>query len=261
MSNEDRYPHFDFNFQKIAEYWKVTLGNYEAARAYLDIVEKRLQYWLQERGSWIDYGFAAKHLEEDLDIRDVESRLTWLALKLRVKLANEQLERLAPQNRGSDKDVLPIEVKLSADGRHDVVWHADFQRFYLRALSRERKKLERLRETGFIPLVAEATSQKSNMSGKPRSAERLGVQWNWTNRLLPYLFEALCDKEAVDDDGELWAALDGVFRDRKGRPITRKDLGAWAYQYHNNKAPGDEAGKPKNHESIDEIIEKIQGNS
>ena len=99
------------------------------------------------------------------------------------------------------------------------------------------------------------------MPEQPPTAERSGVQWNWTNRLLPYLFEALRDEDAVGDDGELWAELDGVFRDKKGRPITRKDLGTWAYQYHNNKAPADEAGKPKNHELIDEIIEKIQGKS
>ena len=59
----------------------------------------------------------------------------------------------------------------------------------------------------------------------------------------------------------MWAALDGVFKDRKGDPITRKDLALWAHQYHNNKSSANEAGKPKKHELIDRAIERIQGKS
>ena len=97
MGNDDRYPHFDFNFQKIHEYWKVTLGSHQAAQEYLRVVARRLEYWLQERGSWIDFEFAAKHLEEDLALKDVESQLTWLALRHRVQLANEQQARYGPE--------------------------------------------------------------------------------------------------------------------------------------------------------------------
>ena len=57
----------------------------------------------------------------------------------------------------------------------------------------------------------------------------------------------------------MWAALDGVFADRRGEPITRKDLALWAHQYHNNKACAEETGKPKKHQAIDEILEEIQG--
>ena len=123
------------------------------------------------------------------------------------------------------------------------------------------QELKRLRETGLIPVTKDVAPQKSIPADKPRSTERLGIQWVWANRLLAYLFETLREKEAFYDDGEMWASLDGVFRDRKGNPITRKDLALWAHQYHNNKAPGDEEGKPKNYDLIDTIIEKIQGNS
>ena len=107
MSNEDRYPHFDFNFQKIREHWKATLGNYQAASEYLHVVERRLRYWLQERGSWVEFDFAAKHLEEDLGLKDVESRLIWLALRHRVQLDNEQMARLGPRHRQHDSDSYP----------------------------------------------------------------------------------------------------------------------------------------------------------
>jgi hypothetical protein len=123
MGNEDHDPHFDFNFQKIREYWKVTLGSHQAAQEYLRIVARRLGYWLQERGSWIDFEFATKHLEEDLALKDIESQLTWLALRHRVQLANEQQASMALRHRGRDADGILIEVKRSSDGRHDAVWH------------------------------------------------------------------------------------------------------------------------------------------
>jgi len=103
MSNEDRFPHFDFNFRLIRMHWETTLGCYGAAAEYLQVLERRLQYWLQELGSWIDYEFAARHLEEDLGLTDVESRLTWLALTHRLRLAREQQRRLAPRNRRRDR--------------------------------------------------------------------------------------------------------------------------------------------------------------
>ena len=261
MGNEDHYPHFDFNFQEIREYWKVTLGSHQAAQAYLRVVARRLGYWLQERGSWIDYEFAAKHLEEDLALKDVESQLTWLALRHRVQLANEQQASMALRHRGRDADGILIEVKRSSDGRHDAVWHADFRRLYMRALARERSELKRLRETGFIPIHEDGAAQMGPKTDKLGFAERSGIQWIWANRLLAYLFETLREKEAFNDDGEMWAALDGVFKDRKGDPITRKDLALWAHQYHNNKSPANEAGKPKKHELIDRTIERIQGKS
>jgi hypothetical protein len=259
MSNEDRFPHFDFKFRKIHEHWKTTLGCYRVAAEYLQVLERRLHYWLQEQGSWIDYEFAARHLEEDLGLTEVESRLTWLALTHRLRLAREQHRRLAPRNRHRDEDGIFVKVKLSSDGVHDTVWHADFARIYLKAIHRERKELERLNHSGFIPLEKDETTQKSLKPDKPRSSQRSGIQWIWTNRLLAYLFEALREREAFYDDGEMWAALDGVFKDRKGNPITRKDLALWAHQYHNNRAESDTAGKPKKHDLIDEAIGQIEG--
>jgi hypothetical protein len=259
MSNEDRYPHFDFNFRRIREHWTTTLGCYRAAAEYLRVVERRIRYWLQEQGSWIDYEFAARHLEEDLGLKDTEGRLTWLALRHRLHLANEQQRRLAPRHRRRDADGILIEVRQSSDGVHDQVWHADFTLFYMKAVIRERRELERLRCTGIIPLDQDVVAQKSPKPDNPRSAQRSGIQWIWTNRLLAYLFEALREKEAFYDDGEMWAALDGVFKDRKGNSITRKDLALWAHQYHNNRAESDTAGKPKKYELIDKVIEQIEG--
>ena len=259
MSNEDRYPNFNFDFQRIHEHWKVTLGYYQASEEYLHVVERRLKYWLYECGSWVDFGFAAKHLKEDLGLTDIESRLTWLALKHRVQLANKQHRRLGPRHHQRDAQSILSEVKQSSDGTHDAVWYIDFRNFYMKALERERKELQKLHETGFIPTTEVAAPQKVARGDKPRFTERSGIQWIWANRLLAYLFEALREREAICDDGEMWAALDGVFRDRHGEPITRKDLALWAHQYHNNKASADEAGKPKNHEAVDQIIKEIHG--
>jgi hypothetical protein len=259
MSNEDRFPHFDFNFRRIRVHWKTTLGCYGAAAEYLQVLERRLQYWLQEQGSWIDYEFAARHLEEDLGLTEVESRLTWLALTHRLRLVREQQRRLAPRDRRRDADCILIEVTPSSDGQHDTVWHADFARMYLKAMHRERNELEKLHQTGFILLERDETAQRSPKPDRPRSPQKSGIQWIWSNRLLAYLFEALREREAFSDDGEMWAALDGVFKDRKGDPITRKDLALWAHQYHNNNAGPDTAGRPKKHELIDEAIEQIEG--
>ena len=260
MSKEDCYPHFDFNFQNIREYWKVNLGNHVEAEEYLGVVEKRLQYWLQECGSWIDFDFAVEHLQKDLNLREVESRLTWMCLKHRVRLANEQRRRLSPVHRRRDAKEIKVDIKLSADGEHDAIWHTDFGNIYKKAMTRERKELQKLRETGRISGNENAAPRESAKAEKGRIPERPRmIQWIWANRLLAYLFEALREKEAICDDGEMWAALDGVFKDRHGDPITRKDLALWAHQYHNNKACEDEAGKPKKHQSIDQVIEEIEG--
>ena len=256
MIKEDCYPHFDFNFQKIREHWKVKLGNYAAAKEYLDVVDKRLQYWLHECGSWIDFDFAVKHLKEDLNLCEVESRLAWMSLRHRLRLANEQRRRLAPARR-RDAEEINVEVKLSSDGKHDAIWHADFRDIYKKATEREHKELKKLRETGLISIIEDGAPQKSPKAA--RTPERPRIQWIWANRLLAYLFETLREEEAICDDGEMWAALDGVFMDRHGKAITRKDLALWAHQYHNNKACEDEAGKPKKHESVDQVIKEIQG--
>ena len=257
MIKEDCYPHFEFNFQKIRDHWKVKLGNYAAAKEYLDVVDKRLQYWLHECGSWIDFDFAVKHLKEDLNLCEVESRLAWMSLRHRLRLANEQRRRLSPARRRHVAEEINVEVKLSSDGKHDAIWHADFRGIYKKATERERKELKKLRETGLIPIIEDGAPQKSPKAA--RTAERPRIQWIWANRLLAYLFETLREEEAICDDGEMWAALDGVFKDRHGAPITRKDLALWAHQYHNNKACEDEAGKPKKHESVDHLIKEIQG--
>ena len=260
MSNEDCYPHFDFNFRKIREHWKVNLGNQAEAEEYLRVVEKRLKYWLQECGSWIDYDFAVKHLQKDLNFREVESRLTWMSLKHRLRLANEQRRRLSPAHRRRDAEEIKVDIKLSADGEHDAIWHSDFASIYKRAMARERKELRKLRETGLIPDRESVASQRSMKADKSRILARpRTIQWIWANRLLAYLFEKLREEAAIYDDGEMWAALDGVFKDRHGNAITRKDLAQWAHQYHNNKACENEAGKPKKHESIDQVIKEIQG--
>jgi hypothetical protein len=129
----------------------------------------------------------------------------------------------------------------------------------MRALARERKELRKLREVGMIPTTTDTTRQRSQRPERANVLERPRLQWIWANRLLAYLFETLRQKEAICDDGEMWAALDGVFMDKHGEPITRKDLALWAHQYHNNKAFGEEVGKPKKHELIDQAIERFQG--
>jgi hypothetical protein len=260
MCNEDCYPHFNFNFQKIREYWKVNLGNHVEAEEYLGVVEKRLQYWLQECGSWIDFDFAVEHLQKHLNLREVESRLIWMSLRHRLRLANEQRRRLSPARRRSDEEEIRVDIKPSADGKHDAIWHTDFGNIYKRAMAREHRELRKLRETGQIPANESASPHRGVKVEKVRIPERPRmIQWMWANRLLPYLFERLREKEAICDDGEMWAALDGVFKDRHGEAITRKDLALWAHQYHNNKACEDEAGKPKKHQSIDQVIEEIEG--
>ena len=260
MSGGDCYPDFDFDFRKIREYWKGTLGNYEAVREYLRIVGKRLKYRLQELGSWIDFEVAAKHLQEDLHLRNAEAYLEWKALNHRVHLANVQRRQLSAVDRKGGEEVR-VEVKRSSDGKHDAVWHEGFRAIYKKAMAREWKELRRLRDTGRL-----SSAEKEEKSGKAkdegvRILVRPRLQWVWANRLLAYLLETLREQGAICDDGEMWAALDGVFRDRNGEAITRKDLAVWAHQYRNNKSCGDGTGKPKKHELVDQIIEKIQGKS
>ena len=259
MSSEDVYPHFDFNFQRIRGHWRDTLGNYSAAAKYLSVVSRRLEYWLRDLGSWIDFDFAVRHLNEDLNLCEAESHLVWLALRHRVRLTNQQRSRLAPADSRRDHAELPVDVPLSSDGIHDRVWHEDFRHIYKKAMARERRELRKLRETGFLPASESTAVQKTSQVERVRVLERPRLQWIWANRLLAYLFETLRKNEAICDDGEMWAALDGVFRDRNGEPISRKDLALWAHQYHNNKSCEDESGKPKKHELIDQIVRKIEG--
>jgi hypothetical protein len=130
---------------------------------------------------------------------------------------------------------------------------------YMNVLARERKELRKLRDVGLFPDAADSTRQKSQRLDRAKALARPRLQWIWANRLLAYLFETLRQKEAICDDGEMWAALEGVFVDKHGEPITRKDLALWAHQYHNNKACGEEVGKPKKHALVDQAIERIQG--
>jgi hypothetical protein len=175
-------------------------------------------------------------------------------------LANEQRKRLSPSHPRQEASELGIPIKISNDGTHDAVWHEDFRNIYLRALARERKELKKLRETGFVPARKDSVPREGSRISQSGPAVRARIQWMWANRLLAYLFETLLEKEAICSD-EVWAALDGVFADRRGEPITRKDLALWAHQYHNNKASAEETGKPKKHQAIDEILEEIQGKS
>lgn len=259
MSGEDAYPHFNFNVQRIREHWRLKLGNYAAAKKYLRVVQGRLEYWMQENGPWIDFDFAVKHLKEDLHLSDAESHLTWLSLRRRVRLANEQRRQLLPSYQIGETEELGVAVRLSHDGQHDAIWHADFRDMYMRALARERKELRKLRDIGMIAITTQAVNQKSQRLERANASERPRIQWIWANRLLAYLFETLREREAICDDGEMWAALEGVFVDKHGKPITRKDLALWAHQYHNNKACGEEAGRPKKHARVDQAIERIQG--
>ena len=200
MGSEDLYPHYDFNFPKIREHWKQKLGSSEEAEEYLRVVDKRLGYWLQECGTWIDFEFALKHVREDLDLRDAESHLTWLALRRRVRLANEQRKRLSPSHPRQDVAELGIPIKISQDGAHDAVWHEDFRNIYLKALARERKELKKLRETGFVPARKDSVPREGTRTNQSGPAVRPRIQWIWANRLLAYLFETLLEKEAICAD-------------------------------------------------------------
>ena len=141
--------HFDFDFREIRHYWLETLANHAAAVRYLDAVEARLQQWLKDLGPWIDFDFAVRRLQQDLDLQQVRSHLTWLAFRHRLRLASEEKKRLARDPRWHDEEIR-VEVALSADGRHDAVWHADFRDIYLKGLQRERRELQRLWETGTL---------------------------------------------------------------------------------------------------------------
>jgi len=153
VCHEGSHPLFDFNFQKIREHWMQKLGNHAAAAEYLDVVDVRLQRWLEALGPWIDFDFAVKHLEEDLYLCQVESHLTWLAYRHRLRLANEEKKRLSRDHHWRSEGEKQIEVKASADGRHDAVWHEDFGDIYRKAMRRERKELQKLLETGAMPAV------------------------------------------------------------------------------------------------------------
>ena len=253
MENGDLYPHFDFNSKKIREHWYQHLGNCAEAEEYLRVVERRLEYWLLDCGPWIDFDFAKKHLEADLSREDAESHLVWLALEHRVRIANEQRN---PSGSAPMPAETGISVPLSCDGVHDAVWHEDFRDVYKQAIDREIAELRKLKETGRMPANRTAVSQEDS---KAKPVERPRIQWMWANRLLPYLFQTLLEREAVCAEDGLWAALDGVFADRTGKPITRKHLALWACQYRNNKACDEESGKPKKHGTIDEIVEEIHG--
>jgi len=174
-------------------------------------------------------------------------------------MANAQRRQLdAARNEEGDCDI-HVDVPISSDGTHDKVWHEDFRKTYKRALAKERKELEKLRETGYMPASDTEAPHKKMQPQDVRVLVRPRLQWVWANRLLAYLFEMLREEKAICDDGEMWAALDGVFRDRNGKPITRKDLALWAHQYRNNKSCEEEAGKPKKHQLVDQIVEKIRG--
>lgn len=259
MNNNDLYPHFDFNFKKIRNHWKLEIGNYVEAVKYLRVVDKRLDYWLQECEPWIDFDFAMKRLEEDVNLRDAENHLTWLALRRRAKLANEQRKRRShsvPMKEGSEMGIL---IKVSRDGTHDAVWHEDFRNIYKRAMRNERKELRKLKETGNLPARGNVATHNGSKASKASLDARPTIQWLWANRLLAYLFETLLEKEAICAEDGMWAALDGVFADRRGKPITRKDLALWAHQYHNNKACAEESGKPKKRQAVDGILQEISG--
>jgi hypothetical protein len=147
MRHEDSQPLFDFNFQKIREHWMQKLGNPAAAAEYLNVVDARLKGWLETLGPWVDFDFAVGHLQKDLDLCQVESHLTWLASRHRLRLANEEKKRLSRDHHWRYEGEMRVEVKASADGRHDAVWHEDFRDIYRKAMERERRKLKKLRET------------------------------------------------------------------------------------------------------------------
>jgi len=147
VSGDGSYPHFDFEFRKIHEHWKEKLASHSAAARYLEVVNARLQSWLEGLGPWIDFDFAVKHLQEDLDLCQVESHLNWLASLHRLRLAKEEKKRLSRGDRWGEEPERPLEIKLSADGRHDAVWHEDFRDIYRKAMERERNELRKLWET------------------------------------------------------------------------------------------------------------------
>ena len=155
MSDEGSYPHFDFNFQKIRGHWTKKLANHADAAEYLESIDVRLESWLKALGPWVDFDFAVQHLQEDLDLCQVESHLSWLASRHRLRLTNEEKKRLSQDHHWRGEREILVEVKLSADGRHDAVWHEDFREIYRKAMERERKELKRLRETGAMPAVVE----------------------------------------------------------------------------------------------------------
>jgi hypothetical protein len=259
MKTEHQFPHFNFDFQRIRAYWVSELQGCAEARAYLRVVQKRLEYWIADLGAWIDFEAAEKHVREDLHMEDAASVLTWLSLKRRVRLGNQERRKLDPSAVQREPDAVSAEVRLSSDGLHDAVWHEDLRALYHKAILEERRLLRRLHDTAEMPERASDPCRTVGAESGSRTERRPHLQWMWASRLLAYLFECLKAKEAIYDDGALWAALDGVFVDRNGRPITRKDLALWAHQYHNNKC-GDEAqGRPQKHESIDQVVAAIQG--
>jgi hypothetical protein len=150
-------PHLDFNFGRIRGYWREKLDSYAAAAAYLEAVDTRLQKWLRELGPWIDFDFAVTRLQEDLELQQVRSHLTWLAFRHRLRLANDQRKRLSRDPSWRDEDIR-VEVAVSADGMHDAVWHEDFRCLYVKAMEKERRELKRLRETGALSSPAEGSS-------------------------------------------------------------------------------------------------------
>ena len=154
MNRESLNPCFDFNFRKIHDHWRHRLANHAAAEKYLEAVEARLQQWLEGLGPWIDFEFAVKHLREDLDLSQVESHLSWVASRHRLRLAREERKRLSRDDAWREEE-MRVDIKLSADGRHDAVWHEDFRDLYRKAMDRERKELRKLRETGVMPAVEE----------------------------------------------------------------------------------------------------------
>ena len=154
MSGESLNPDFDFNFRKIHDHWRQTLANHAAAEKYLQVVEACLQKWLEGLGPWIDFELAAKHLREDLELSQVESHLSWVASRHRLLLTREEKKRLAREDAWPEEE-MRVDIKLSADGRHDAVWHEDFRDLYCKAMDRERKELRKLRETGVMPAVEE----------------------------------------------------------------------------------------------------------
>jgi hypothetical protein len=160
MSRRRSYPHFDLNFCKIHEHWRKKLADYTAAAKYLDTVNTRLQRWLEGLGPWVDFDFAMKHLQEDLDLCEVESHLNWLASLHRLRLAKEEKKRLSRGECWGEKQQRPVEIKISSDGRHDAVWHEDFRDIYRKAIERERKELRKLREIGVVTTVEEGPRRK-----------------------------------------------------------------------------------------------------
>ena len=161
-------PHFDF--LRIRRHWG-GLADHAAAARYLDSVDAKLQRWLRKLGPWIDFDFAVRRLQRDLGLWQVKSHLTWLAFRRRLQLATEEKRRLTRDPGWRDEEIR-VEVALSADGRHDAVWHEDFQDLYRRALRRERRELERLRETGAFPPGRDVVSSLRDRATLPAAPTR-----------------------------------------------------------------------------------------